>query len=130
MKGCLVACVVSLVLVAQGSAADPVAGGGWSGQWVSDKNGHSGPMHAKISTTPAGDYRVAFRGRFWGVVPFRYTATLAPVGTGSNGEVYLAGDKRLGFGLGTFSTTAVATPTTFDAEFHSKRDNGRFTLRR
>jgi hypothetical protein len=87
-------------------------------------------MHARIVTTPAGDYRAAFRGRFWGVVPFRYTTTLSPVGTGPAGETYLAGEKRLGFGLGTFSTTAVATPTTFDATFQSKRNNGRFTLRR
>lgn len=111
-------------------AADPVTGRGWSGRWSSDATSHSGPLHARIATTPAGDYRIAFRGRFFAVVPFRYSATLSPVGTGPGGEVYLAGEKRLGFGLGTFSTSAVVTPTTFDAEFRSKRDSGRFTLRR
>jgi hypothetical protein len=122
--------VLSLGLIGMADAADSVTGGGWAGRWASDKNGHSGPMHARVTETPAGDYRIAFRGRFFAVVPFRYSATLSPVGTGPNSEVYLAGEKRLGFGLGTFSTSAIVTPSTFDASFQSKRDSGRFTLRR
>jgi hypothetical protein len=124
------AIALSLALAGATPADDSVTGGGWSGQWSSESSGHQGPLHARISETPTGDYRIAFRGRFFVVFPFRYTATLSPVGTGANGEVYLAGEKRLGFGLGTFSTTAVVTPTSFDAEYQSKRDHGRFTLRR
>jgi hypothetical protein len=125
-----VAIALSLALTVATPADDSVTGGGWSGQWSSESSGHKGPLQARISENPAGDYRIAFRGRFFVVFPFRYTATLSPVGTGANGEVYLAGEKRLGFGLGTFSTTAVATPATFDAEYHAKRDHGRFILRR
>ncbi|HEY2783793.1 MAG TPA: hypothetical protein VGJ05_02360 [Fimbriiglobus sp.] len=125
---CAVFIVIALAYSAP--AADPVTGRDWAREWSSESSGHHGPLHARISKTSNGDYRVTFRGRFWVVFPFRYSTTLIPTGTGPNGEVYLTGQKRLGFGLGTFSTSAVATSNLFVAEFTSKRDSGRFTLRR
>ncbi|VTR93043.1 Hypothetical secreted protein OS=uncultured planctomycete 6FN GN=6FN_22 PE=4 SV=1 [Gemmata massiliana] len=106
----------------------PTLTGKWSGYWVSDKNGHTGPLHATF--TPLGDdaYRVKYRGRFAKVIPFRYTTTMDVVGTG-DGVVVLSAEKPLG-PFGTFRTTATATNTNFDATFTSRRDSGRFVLQR
>ena len=102
--------------------------GKWSGYWVSDTNGHTGPLHARF--TPKGDdaYRVTYRGRFAKVIPFRYSTTMDVVGRG-DGVVILSAEKPLG-PFGTFRTTATGTGTTFDATFNSRRDAGRFVLRR
>ncbi|AWM39402.1 hypothetical protein GobsT_22770 [Gemmata obscuriglobus] len=106
----------------------PELSGKWSGYWVSDANGHTGPLHARF--TPQGDdaYRVTYRGRFAKVIPFRYSTTMDVVGRG-DGVVLLSAEKPLG-PFGTFRTTAVVTGTTFDATFNSRRDSGRFVLRR
>jgi hypothetical protein len=103
--------------------------GRWSGYWVSDTNGHTGPLRAKFRHADPDTYRVAFHGRFWVVVPFWYTTKLQVVGAG-DGVVWLAGSQRLGPGLGAFSTTAAATATDFDATFSSRGDSGRFVMSR
>lgn len=110
------------------SSAQPDLSGRWSGYWVSDTNGHTGPLRAKF--TPQGDdaYRVVYRGRFAKVIPFRYATTMGVIGRG-DGVVTLSVEKPLG-PFGTFRTTATATGTSFDATFASRRDNGRFVLRR
>ena len=110
------------------SARPPELAGKWSGYWISDTNGHTGPLHAKIR--PLGDeaYRVAFRGRFWVVFPFRYATTMHVAG-GDDRVVHLTASRRLG-PLGTFTTTATATDSSFDAVFSSRQDSGRFVLSR
>jgi hypothetical protein len=118
-----------LLLVASGVGAQPPdLSGKWSGRWVSDKNGHSGPLHARFRQLDGDTYRVAFRGRFWGVFPFFYRTTMNVAGTGGDAAI-LTASQRLG-PLGTFTTTAVATSTNFDAAFSSRNDSGRFVMSR
>ena len=63
--------VFVLLLFASVTAAQPPAAGQWSGQWITDTNGHHGPLRANV--TPAGDgYDVRFSGRFAKVIPFTY----------------------------------------------------------
>ena len=120
--------LVAFAFVGAASAQTPDLAGKWSGYWVSDKNGHTGPLNATF--TPQGDssYRVTYRGRFAKVIPFRYSTTMDVVGTG-DGVVMLSAEKRLG-PMGTFRTSATATGTNFDATFTSRRDSGRFVMSR
>jgi hypothetical protein len=113
------------------SAQDPagIAGGGWRGEWTSDKNGHHGPMRAFVRPLSDGSYRVWFAGRFAAVIPFAYPARLTVTGASPEG-VLLNGSQYLGPGLGDFRTTATANPTLLDARFFAKRDSGRFVLTR
>ena len=109
-------------------ASPDLSGGKWSGYWISDTNGHNGPLHAKFTQQCDGSYRVTYRGRFALVIPFRYSTTMDVVGVG-DGVVTLSAEKRLPLN-GQFRTVAVATGTNFDANFTSPRDHGRFVLRK
>lgn len=110
------------------SAQPPVLSGRWDGYWVSDANGHTGPLHARFRQLDADTYRVAFRGRFAKVVPFWYATKLHVAGAG-DGTVVLTASQRLPF-VGEYRTTAAATATDFDAAFTSRKDSGRFVLTR
>ncbi|MFO0936305.1 MAG: hypothetical protein U0798_07305 [Gemmataceae bacterium] len=105
------------------------AGGGWRGEWVSETKGHHGPMRARVRPLDNGDYRVRYTGRFAGIIPFVYPATMHRVGEGATGEVFLTNTTRIPF-FGTFHADAVLTDNTFDSQFTSRRESGRFTLRR
>ena len=123
--------VALLKLVAFSSTAGaqpPDLAGRWSGHWVSETNGHTGPLHARFRQIDDDTYRVTFRGRFAKVLPFWYTTKLDVVAVG-DGVVSLAAAQRLPL-LGTYSTTATATATDFDATFTSRSDSGRFILSR
>lgn len=121
-------CVLPSVSFAQTVPAGPDVSGRWSGYWVSDTNGHTGPLHARF--TPKGDdaYRVTYRGRFAKVIPFRYATTMDVIGR-DDGVVVLSAERSLG-PFGTFRTTATVTGTNFDATFTSRRDSGRFVLQK
>lgn len=107
-------------------AQQPVAGR-WVGEWVTDTNGHRGPLRAKVTPAPDG-YDVRFAGRFAKVIPFVYRQHLTRIGT--DGEtVFLAAERRLPL-FGTFRMSATATGTTFDATYSTGKDHGRFVLRR
>ncbi len=103
--------------------------GNWSGFWESCTNSHRGPLHARFCRLDDTHYRVVFRGRFFGVVPFRYTATLTVVGQQGD-RVLLSGSSYLGPLVGTFSYNAQATACDFVANYCSRDDHGRFVLRR
>jgi hypothetical protein len=106
-----------------------IAGGGWRGEWISDKNGHHGPMRAFVRPIGPSEYRVWFAGRFAYVIPFAYPARLTVTSTTPD-SVTLEGAQNLGPGLGQFHTQMHATPTHLDARFSAKRDSGRFVLSR
>jgi hypothetical protein len=116
------------VLAPAAVAQEPNLSGKWSGYWISDANGHRGPLHARFVPLDADTYRVTYRGRFALVVPFRYSTTMDVASTG-DGAVVLTAEKRLG-PFGSFRTTATATGTNFDATFNSRRDSGRFVLQK
>lgn len=100
--------------------------GTWSGNWISDNSGHSGPMKAVFRSVGAESYEVTFSGRFFKVIPFRYKVVLSV--KGKDGEkLLLSGNQRL-FGFGTFEYTAVADESSFSASYSSRKDNGRFEL--
>jgi hypothetical protein len=111
------------------SSAPPELSGRWSGYWISDTNGHHGPLHGKFTQLDSETYRVNFHGRFAKIVPFWYSTKLTVVG-GDDDVVVLTASRNLGALLGTFQTTAVATGASFDAQFSSRNDSGRFVLTR
>lgn len=108
----------------------PELSGRWSGQWSSSHNGHNGPMHATFERVDSQHYQVHFNGRFWKLIPFKYTAVLTVTGVDAHGRVLLAGSHRLGPVLGTFSYNAWASDTQFVAGYCSEKDHGQFTLTR
>jgi hypothetical protein len=111
-----------------GTAAAADLSGKWSGRWESHTTGHSGPLKARFTPMDDTHYRVSFSGRFWKVVPFRYTITLNVVGW-SGDSVLLSGQARVPL-FGTFTCTAWASDTDFHARYSSRRDAGTFSLER
>jgi hypothetical protein len=111
------------------SAEPPDLAGKWSGYWVSEKNGHMGPLQGTFTRLDEDTYRVRYRGRFAKIVPFFYSTKMHVAGT-SEDAVFLTASQNLGPFLGTFRTNATATATSFDAGFSSRGDSGRFVLTR
>ena len=107
-------------------AQPPELSGRWSGYWVSDKNGHTGPLHGRFRQIDSNTYRVAFHGRFAKIIPFWYTTKLHVEGTG-DGVVLLEASQNLPL-LGEYRTSATATADAFNATFTSRKDSGRFVL--
>ncbi len=104
-------------------------GGLWRGRWTSLTTGHKGPMNAQFCPIDPLTYRVDFSGRFFGLIPFRYTATLHV--TGYDGDrVLLAGSHYLGRLFGTFHFTGWADECHFVANYFSKQDRGQFVMTR
>ncbi|MFN9368649.1 MAG: hypothetical protein ACK6CT_07755 [Planctomycetia bacterium] len=123
--------VSSLVLVA--ACALPASAfdlsGCWTGSWQSCTTGHSGVLRARFTKCGETQYRVDFSGRFCKLLPFRYSVTLDVV-EDCGDRVALAGSSYLGRMFGTFGYTASADGSTFTANYTSKKDAGRFELRR
>lgn len=111
------------------AAAPPELSGRWSGYWVSETNGHTGPLHGKFTQLDDETYRVRFHGRFARVIPFWYATKLHVAGA-SDDVAILTASQNLGPFFGTFRMTATATATSFDAGFSSRSENGRFVLSR
>lgn len=119
--------LVAILPAATASAAD--IAGCWSGQWISCKNGHHGPMTASLCKVDDEHYNATFRGRFWKIFPFRYR-TMLHVKSDDGETVVLQGSMYLGRLFGTFSYTATVTESDFDAKFSSCRDWGKFVMKR
>ncbi len=122
------AAVAALAFSGTAFAQTPDLSGRWSGEWISDKNGHHGPLHGRFRQIDANTYRVAFHGRFAKIIPFWYTTKLHIEGTG-DGVVLLGASQNLPL-LGEYRTTATATDTSFNATFTSRKDSGRFVMNR
>lgn len=108
------------------ATAAPDLSGKWCGFWVSDKNGHNGPLNATFKPKDCDSYRVTFNGRFAKVIPFRYSTTMNVTGRG-DGVVMLSAERPLGL-RGSYRTSAAVTSTNFDATYTSPRDHGRFVM--
>lgn len=102
--------------------------GTWSGTWNSDRCRHHGPMTAYLCKLDNGNYAATFRGRFFRIMPFRYTTVLNVDADGD--VVQLSGSSYLGRLFGTFTFQANATATNFNATYSSCKDWGRFCLTR
>lgn len=128
---CRVALFVALFVCVALSSAEARAtdlSGTWSGTWNSDRCRHHGPMTAYLCRQTDGNYAATFRGRFFRIMPFRYTTVL---NVDEDGDVVkLSGSSYLGRIFGTFSFEASATSTNFNASYSSCKDWGRFCLSR
>lgn len=124
----LLAALLLLLLLASPAAAVDLSGS-WTGCWQSTSTGHSGPLRATFTPCGEGRYAVEFRGRFFKILPFRYSVTLSVVE--DRGDcVTLAGSSFLGRLFGTFTYKAEATDCHFEARYASKKDAGVFRLDR
>ena len=102
--------------------------GEWAGTWESCRTGHHGVLKATFCRQDEQHYQVHFRGTFFKLVPFRYTAVLNVIEDGD--EVRLSGESYLGRVMGTFTYTASATACEFTSQYDSCKDNGLFKLSR
>jgi len=102
--------------------------GCWSGTWQSCVTPHKGPLRAEFVRLDANRYEVFFNGRFFKLIPFKYSVVMTA--TEQNGVVYLSGSKYLSRMFGTFSFNAAAADCQFNANYSSCKDNGRFALTR
>lgn len=103
--------------------------GCWSGTWRSLVTGHHGPLWADFVRTGDQQYEVHFRGRFFKLVPFRYSVTMTATEQ-PDGTVQLQGSQFLGRMFGTFTFSATATDSQFHAQYASCKDHGTFCLTR
>ena len=101
-------------------------GGVWRGKWLSQSNGHQGPLGARIRPSGPGRYTAWFYGRFARVIPFAYRASLERVPGTS--DLYHS-SKRMPL-LGTYETTARISEGRFHADFVGDQDRGVFTMTR
>lgn len=116
------------VLAGQGAAKATDLSGCWSGTWQSCTTPHRGPLNAEFVRINANQYEVFFNGRFFKLLPFKYSVVMTA--TEQDGVVYLSGSKYLGRMFGTFSFSATATDCQFNATYSSCKDNGLFTMTR
>jgi hypothetical protein len=118
----------SIALLIFAAAASAQAPERFAGEWRSEKSGHHGPMHAKL--TPTGDgYDMRVVGRFAAIIPFTYRTHLDVVGSTPDGPI-LAAEKKLPLFGGSFRTTGVLTADGFNADYSAMKDTGKFTLTR
>jgi hypothetical protein len=124
----VLAALLSLLLSAAPAAAVDLSGT-WSGCWQSTTTGHSGVLRATFTPCGGDRYAVEFSGRFFKILPFRYSVTLRVVEDRGD-AVTLAGSSFLGRLFGTFTYRADATDCHFEARYSSKKDAGVFRLDR
>lgn len=118
--------LLSVLVIGPGVTQGGSPAGTWRGGWASRSTGHSGPMRARIRQVDHDTYRALFAGRFAGVIPFVYPATLKRVpGTCHRYQ----SSRRLPL-LGPYRMTATITPQRFLAEFRSRNDRGTFSMSR
>ena len=117
---------VALSIPSVSVAAD--LSGCWSGTWQSCTTSHKGPLNAEFVRLDENRYEVFFNGRFFKLLPFKYSVVMTA--TESDGVIYLSGSQYLGRMFGTFTFSAAASDSQFNANYSSCKDNGRFCLTR
>jgi hypothetical protein len=125
----LVAGLAGSARAAEKTAAGVDLSGSWSGYWASDCTRHHGPLFANFCRLSSNQYDVHFRGRFFKILPFRYSVTLDVVKEEGD-KVFLSGSSWLGRMFGTFTYEATATSCDFTANYYSCKDDGVFVLHR
>ena len=103
--------------------------GCWEGRWGSNCTPHNGPLKATFVKQDDTHYCVHFKGRFFKLLPFKYSVTLAVV-EDKGDSVTLSGSHYLGKMFGTFTYTANATACDFNSRYDSCKDNGYFCLKK
>lgn len=107
------------------------AEGPWLGMWVSEVNGHTGPLWCIVQPKLGNPGKYDFRYRAgWGVLKFGdYTHTI-PAKLGKDGSLALSGEMELPGGLGTYQVNGRLTRETFDATYQGAGDRGTMSLKR
>jgi hypothetical protein len=123
---CLFALTLAVATANLVSAAD--LSGQWQGYWQSDDTGHRGVLRCTFTKIDETSYRANFSGRFFKIIPFRYSVVLDAVDHGD--VVHLSGSQAIGRRYGTFYYSATATCSEFNATFTSCKDSGQFVLTR
>jgi hypothetical protein len=123
---------IAMVAVALAAAARECRAvdlsGHWSGNWASGNTRHHGPLQAEFVRLNDTDYEVFFRGKFFAILPFRYSVVLTA--SEQDGEITMSGSKYLGRMFGTFTFSAAVTDTHFNANYSSCKDHGCFEMSR
>src|SRR5262245_10812117 len=122
------ALAVALLLAAPALCRAIDLSGCWSGTWASCQTRHKGTLNAEFVRISENEYEVFFRGRFFKVLPFKYSVVMTAVE--QDGVVQLSGSQSLGRMFGTFTFVAVATDCQFSANYYSCKDDGRFEMTR
>ena len=81
-------------------------------------------LNAEFVRISENQYEVFFRGRFFKILPFKYSVVMTAVE--QDGVVQLSGSQELGRMFGTFTFAAAATDCQFNANYYSCKDNGQF----
>jgi hypothetical protein len=107
------------------------AEGPWLGTWVSEVNGHSGPLWCIVQPNLEDPGKYDFRYRAgWGVLKFGdYTHTV-PTKLGKDGSLALSGEMKLPGGLGIYQVKGKLTRETFSVTYQSASDHGTMSLKR
>jgi hypothetical protein len=146
MKSHLIATVLTLVLCSCGANSyrsgfalassniprPPInAEGPWVGTWVSEVNGHTGPLWCIVqpSLDQPGKYDFRYRAG-WGILKFGdYTHTV-PAKLGKDGSLSLSGEMKLPGGLGIYQVKGKLTRETFSTTYQGAGDHGTMFLKR
>ena len=99
------------------------------GYWKSFCNTHHGKLRATIVRCDGCHYNCTFSGTIFGIIPFRYTATLTVTGYG-DGVVYFRSSRNMPMFGGQFSMCGQATSCKFTANYRSPKDRGVFAMTR
>ncbi|MFO0945164.1 MAG: hypothetical protein U1D30_04340 [Planctomycetota bacterium] len=118
---------IAAILLFNATAFATDLSGDWKRHWESCTTGHKGPLKASFCKLDDATYEVTFKGRFFIVLPFKYSVTLNVVSDDGQ-TVTLAGESYLGRRYGTFTYNATATDTEFVANYTSCKDEGKFIL--
>jgi hypothetical protein len=117
-----------LLLFCQQAAPATDLSGCWSGRWQSCTTPHNGPLQAEFVRLDQSHYEVFFNGRFFKLLPFRYSVVMIAIE--QDGAVSLSGSQFLGRMFGRFTFQATASECEFNATYSSCKDHGLFTLTR
>jgi hypothetical protein len=128
LSRCIPFLALALLLAAPTASWAIDLSGTWSGSWGSNQTRHKGVLHAEFVRIGQSQYEVFFRGRFFKILPFKYSVVMTAVE--QDGMVQLSGSQHLGRMFGTFTFAAAANDCQFNANYYSCKDDGYFAMTR
>jgi hypothetical protein len=102
--------------------------GRWQGTWLSEGDGHHGPLLCAIHDYGDGHYDAAFNAAYARVFKFSYDAKFS--GRPAGELVHLQGETNLGWPIGVYRYDGMVSKTQFYCTYRSKDDHGYFALAR
>jgi hypothetical protein len=113
----------------------PVSGitGPWEGTWLSDANGHQGPLRCLITQGTNGNYQAWFRAKYKKVITlsYAYTVSLEAIQSDQDQNVVFSGEEDLGkLAGGVYRYEGKVNQTRFYSTYRCKYDHGTFQMSR